>query len=289
MKRYCNLFLIVLGAFTAIFAIYLIYACCTLQQSQKEIKNSYAQHIVKADSMYLLLLNYNKDMAIYKQKVNDAILADSLINNVLKNTEHLTKAQSRKLQFIIENHFNQIDQLHNKYEEKLLKDSLRLCTERELLDGQTKTMIDLHLNKVEHEYSNITIWAAALTILFLVFSFYSIYKMDELIKQGNDGLKEIKRTRRESEQTKNQVEKECRKLLEEARRKTNEIASKYIRKLITLYNETKTEKEKVYNSKEQDFDTLVAKANLLIAQLNAYKDSIENSKQESNEEEEIKK
>ena len=60
-------------------------------------------------------------------------------------------------------------------------------------------MIDLHLNKVEHEYSNLTIWAAILTILFLVFSFYSIYKMDELLQQGNEGVKDIRSLRKDGE------------------------------------------------------------------------------------------
>lgn len=193
MKKSCNLFLCVLSLFTLIFIIYLVNAHCTLRQSQEKIKDCYAQHIVKADSMYLHLLKYNQEVVISKQKTNDAILTDSLIKVILSNTQHLTKAQSKKLQLILENHFNQLEQLHNKYEEKLLRDSLRLCTERELLDGQTKTMIDLHLNKVEHEYSNITIWGAVLTILFLVFSFYSMYKLDELINQGRNVIDRIEK------------------------------------------------------------------------------------------------
>ena len=76
---------------------------------------------------------------------------------------------------------------------------MRLCNERTLLEIQTKSMIDLHLNKVEHEYSNLTIWAAILTILFLVFSFYSIYKMDELLQQGNEGVKDIRSLRKDGE------------------------------------------------------------------------------------------
>lgn len=57
-------------------------------------------------------------------------------------------------------------------------------------------MIDLHLTKIDHEYNNITMWAAILTILFLVFSFYSIFKMDELIQQGREGVKDIKRLKK---------------------------------------------------------------------------------------------
>ncbi len=69
-------------------------------------------------------------------------------------------------------------------------------------------MIELHLNKIEHEYSNITMWGAVLTILFLVFSFYSIYKMDELIQQGNEGVKDIKDLKKEGRQNLDQLKKE---------------------------------------------------------------------------------
>lgn len=272
-------FLWVLAIFTVVFIAYMTYAHYTLSQSQEKIKDCYALHVEKADSMYMHLLGYNKDVVISKQKANDAILTDSLIKSILSNTQYLSKAQSKKLQFIIENHFSQVEQLHNKYEEKLLRDSLRLCTERELLDGQTKTMIDLHLNKVEHEYSNITIWAAALTILFLVFSFYSIYKMDELIQQGNEGIKDIRRMRRESEQTKDQVEKNIAKLLEEAKEKVDTVTKKHVRKLITMYTEAKEEKNNVFNTKEKEFNELLAKANTLFEQLKNYKDNLDKNEE----------
>lgn len=234
--KFGMVFLCVLAIFTVVFISYMTYAHYTLSQSQEKIKDCYALHIEKVDSMYSHLLIYNKEVVVSKQKVNDAILADSLINNVLTNTQYLSKAQSKKLQFIIENHFSQVEQLHNKYEEKLLRDSLRLCTERELLDGQTKTMIELHLNKVEHEYSNITIWAAALTILFLVFSFYSIYKMDELIQQGNEGLKDIRRIKGEGEKTKDQLKEDGKALLET----TQTSIDKLKKEGKTLLEETKT-------------------------------------------------
>lgn len=205
---YGKLFLVILCIFTFMFLCYLICAHCIFRESQETIKQCYVGHITKADSLYTHLLNYNKDIAIVKQKANDAILADSLIKSALLNTQHLSKAQSKKLQFIIESHFNEVEKLHNKYEDKLSRDSLRLCTERELLDGQTKAMIDLHLNKVEHEYSNITIWGAVLTILFLVFSFYSLYKIDELIRQGNEGLKDIKNIKGNGEKLIDKLEKD---------------------------------------------------------------------------------
>lgn len=114
---------------------------------------------------------------------------------------------------MLNSHFTKIDSLHRQYDEKLLRDSLRLNTERELLEGQTKAMLELHLNKIEHEYSNITMWGAVLTILFLVFSFYSIYKMDELIQQGNEGVKEIKNLKKEGKQDLDQLKTEKEKIV----------------------------------------------------------------------------
>lgn len=279
-------FLWVLAIFTVVFISYMTYAHYTLSQSQEKIKDCYALHIEKADSMYMHLLGYNKDVLISKQKANDAILADSLIKSILYNTQHLSTAQSKKLQLTIENHFRQTEQLHSKYEEKLLRDSLRLCTERELLDGQTKTMIDLHLNKVEHEYSNITIWAAVLTILFLVFSFYSIYKMDELIQQGNEGLKDIRRIKGEGEKTKEQLKTDSKALLDETKENVEKVTREHMRKLITMYTEVKAEKDIIFSTKEKEFNKLLTNANTLFEQLKEYKDKFDKLKKESDEERE---
>ena len=140
--KYARLFLIVLSIYTIIFMGYQIFAICNLNSSQDKIKNYYLEHIERVDSLYCKLGSNNK-------AILSTYMQDSIYNN-------------------------NIEQLYMEYEKVLKEDSLRLCNERTLLEIQTKSMIDLHLNKVEHEYSNLTIWAAILTILFLVFSFYSI-------------------------------------------------------------------------------------------------------------------
>ena len=165
--KYAKLFLIVLNVYTIVFMGYQIFAICSLNSSQDKIKNYYLDHIERVDSLYCNLGSNNK-------AILSAYMQDSIYNN-------------------------NIEQLYMEYEKVLKEDSLRLCNERGLLEIQTKSMIDLHLNKVEHEYSNLTIWAAILTILFLVFSFYSIYKMDELIQQGNEGVKDIRNLKKDGE------------------------------------------------------------------------------------------
>lgn len=165
--KYAKLFLIVLSLYTIVFMGYQIFAICSLNTSQDKIKNYYLGHIERVDSLYCNLGSNNK-------AILSTYMQDSIYNN-------------------------NIEQLYMEYEKVLKEDSLHLCNERALLEIQTKSMIDLHLNKVEHEYSNLTIWAAILTILFLVFSFYSIYKMDELIQQGNEGVKDIRNLKKDGE------------------------------------------------------------------------------------------
>lgn len=164
--KYAKLFLLVLSIYTIIFMGYQIFAVCNLNSSQDKIKNYYIEHIERVDSLYCRLGN------------NKAILSTYMNDSIYNSNIELLYAE------------------HNKV---LKEDSLLLYNERTLIEQQTKSMIDLHLNKVEHEYSNLTLWAAILTILFLVFSFYSIYKMDELLQQGNEGVKDIRSLRKDGE------------------------------------------------------------------------------------------
>lgn len=211
--KYGALFLWTLIGFAAIFITYLFCSHYSLRQSQEQIRKDYIAHIQKADSLYIHWTEYNNTVMFSGQKVNNTVFRDSIIKSTLSNRYKLSRNQYDNLILVLNSYFAKIDSLHRQYDEKLLRDSLRLNTERELLEGQTKTMLELHLNKIEHEYSNITMWGAVLTILFLVFSFYSIYKMDELIQQGNEGVKEIKNLKKEGKQDLDQLKTEKEKIV----------------------------------------------------------------------------
>lgn len=211
--KYGTLFLWTLIGFVILFATYLFGAHYSLKQSQEQIRTDYIAHIQKADSLYIHWTEYNNTVMLSAQKVNNTVFRDSIIKSTLSNKYRLSRSQYNNFISVLNSHFAKIDSLHRQYDEKLLRDSLRLNTERELLEGQTKAMLELHLNKIEHEYSNITMWGAVLTILFLVFSFYSIYKMDELIQQGNEGVKEIKNLKKEGKQDLDQLKTEKEKIV----------------------------------------------------------------------------
>ena len=193
---YGKFFLSVTGLFCCLFIGYLCYSSYTLNLSQKRIKDYYINHINKADSLCFSISAYNTVLFENIQKANNALLADSLIKYTLGSKQKLSENQYKDLSTIISNYYNQSIKIQEQHQSKLSRDSLQFNAERTLLEGQTKAMIDLHLTKIDHEYNNITMWAAILTILFLVFSFYSIFKMDELIQQGREGVKDIKRLKK---------------------------------------------------------------------------------------------
>lgn len=210
---------------------YLFYSHYSLKQSQEQIRTDYIAHIQKADSLYIHWTEYNNTVMLSGQKVNNTLFKDSIIKSTLSNTYRLSRTQYNNLILVLNSHFAKIDSLHRQYDDKLLRDSLRLNTERELLEGQTKTMLELHLNKIEHEYSNITMWGAILTILFLVFSFYSIYKMDELIQQGNEGVKDIKRLKKEGDDSITCVKTENNEQIKKLKEETEKIIKEHREKL----------------------------------------------------------
>lgn len=53
---------------------------------------------------------------------------------------------------------------------------------------ESKSLLELEFNKIQNEYDTLALWGGILTIVFLIFSFYSLFKTDDLVKQGRNGL-----------------------------------------------------------------------------------------------------
>lgn len=243
---YGKFFLSVTGIFCCLFIGYLCYSSYTLNLSQKRIKDYYINHINKADSLCFSISAYNTVLFENIQKANNALLADSLIKYTLGSKQKLSENQYKDLSTIISNYYNQSIKIQEQYQSKLSRDSLQLNAERTLLEGQTKAMIDLHLTKIDHEYNNITMWAAILTILFLVFSFYSIFKMDELIQQGREGVKDIKRLKKEGDDSITCVKTENNEQIKKLKEETEEIIKEHREKLESMSSSFSIQQNDLY-------------------------------------------
>ena len=243
--KYAKLFIIVLSIYTIIFMGYQIFAVYNLNSSQDKIKNYYLEHIERADSLYCKLGSNNK-------AILSAYMQDSIYDS-------------------------NIELLYLEYEKVLKEDSLRLCNERALIEMQTKSMIDLHLNKVEHEYSNLTIWAAILTILFLVFSFYSIYKMDELIQQGNEGVKDIRILKKNSEDLIEKLEATSKSEIEKTRNQIDDFIKEQQTRMVQTVSYIENENTK----KLSEFNQCFVDACNIVEQIKNLKNTIESENNQS--------
>ncbi len=243
-----TLFLIVLLIMVCAFIIYLFASNKTLLESQEKIKECHTEHIQKADSLYVNLITYNKELTCKLLECNTRIWADSLIRQSLKGNRALSNVQYKELSKLLSNHFENLDIFHKEYDSKIQRDSLLLIVEQNVLESQTKNMIDLHLNKIEHEYSNITMWAAVLTIVFLVFSFYSIFKMDELIKQGNDGVKDIKQLKRDGDKEVKELKNTTETLIKDTKMKVDIFIQKQQERMNTTFKAVVDRTDKIEQS-----------------------------------------
>ncbi len=283
---YGKFFLSVTGIFCCLFIGYLCYSSYTLNLSQKRIKDYYINHINKADSLCFSISAYNTVLFENIQKANNALLADSLIKYTLGSKQKLSENQYKDLSTIISNYYNQSIKIQEQYQSKLSRDSLQLNAERTLLEGQTKAMIDLHLTKIDHEYNNITMWAAILTILFLVFSFYSIFKMDELIQQGREGVKDIKRLKKVGDDSIAYIKAKNNEQITKLKEGTEQIIKEHREKLEGISSNFSVQQNDLYrradeylnglrrNSDEQSQKILSEYYNILQEQSKAYTQKI---------------
>lgn len=53
---------------------------------------------------------------------------------------------------------------------------------------KTLHLLELEFTKIQSEYEVLNLWCALLTIVFLIFSFFSIFKTNEMSRQGEEAL-----------------------------------------------------------------------------------------------------
>ena len=88
------------------------------------------------------------------------------------------------------------DQQLKKYESSHISGAKRAeLREKELekFHQEIKSLLELEYNRIQNEFESIEIWAAVLTIIFLIFSFYSLFKTEQLENQSKEELLKIKK------------------------------------------------------------------------------------------------
>lgn len=179
--KYGNSFLVLTTIFTILVVFAIILMHINFANSQQKIIETHNEHLAKTEACFA---------GIYDRLRNEPINCDSLI---------LTLERDRDLAKKITNYSsvkNLIVELANNMSYRTMADELKkdsLLINRQLADSQhaTNELLELNFNRIQHEYTVLALWAGVLMIVFLIFSFYSLYKTDDIAKQGKDSLKEI--------------------------------------------------------------------------------------------------
>ena len=178
-----NYFLTIL--IVSIFLIVCAYIWTSKEYKDRQQKIIDAQNcqLSKLDSImgsfYSQSMQLSKDTAYYKvlmdsiskSKNHKQVFVDSIVKSIISAS---IKTQANK-------------ELTNQ----LRKDSIFVQTQIGQIQNDTKIQLTLEFNKLQNEYYTLQLWGGILTIVFLIFTFYSLFKTDDLVKQGRDGLEKL--------------------------------------------------------------------------------------------------
>ena len=134
-------------------------------------------------------------------------------------------------------------------------DSLMLEHERVIALKQQNDMLENHLKTIDASYTNITIWGAVLSILFIVFSFFSIYKIEDTKKQMEGLFHEIKEKRVQMETEFNSW-KDSKN--QEYISDINSLKNIYANELESLFKDTKEKMELLGKSSAENLNKQVS-------------------------------
>lgn len=182
-NQYLKRFIKVLFFTVIAFIVVTVWSNTQFRRSRKDLAKALNTHIVHTKG----LLEASQGMYSDHQKyVTEELynLIDSLSRQPVKNQKMIASALKSCLDEI-KDLDGAIDNSELRHEFEIMKNDIDVTLE------YLNSHMQLHIDKMNNTVSTFELWAAVLTIIFLVFSFYSLYKVDELVKQGRDGVEYI--------------------------------------------------------------------------------------------------
>lgn len=222
-------------------------------KTQESIKYSHTTHIQSVES-YIEDFNKLIEDEYEQVVVNTTRILDSL-NNV-----------PRKKQGVIEKDFYagiiSSIKANSLTEASTFNHQFNLAQKELLLNQQNlERLLELHYAELDNQQMTLTIWAAVLSIIFLTFGFFAIFKIEESKKEAQDHLKI---TETKCNEIIGQIESNNTDLQAKLTRLDNSSTSydKKVEEINTLLNALKTSEEIIKQRTEdivQGYDNIDSK------------------------------
>lgn len=166
--------------------------------------------------MYSNYYFYNKSIASFDEKQKAIVTrVDGCISktdNAIANTVKYVPVNSDKK-----------DSLYADLQTKYLKS----LDDQKLHQESVKALLDLEFSKIQSEYESQEIWIGLITIVFLIFSFYSMMKTDQLEKQCRDDAQRIRNLTDENQTKFDEIKKKISTIDTEKKEKLDAIESDF--------------------------------------------------------------
>ena len=123
-----------------------------------------------------LMTMKDSQKAIVNEHINHVARIDSIfygMKNIILSNDTNVIANSQAL----------LNQLHN--------DSAMFRREVLLSQKEMNSLISLHIDKVENDYAQIGIWGGILSVIFIIFGFFAIFKIEETKTEAKTLLNDI--------------------------------------------------------------------------------------------------
>lgn len=192
----------------------------------------------------------------------------------------------RNISTIIDTHTSFYTDIEHRNKAIHPKDSTAQIFRQQLLmevkDIQTSTnaLLEAQYRKMQSEYNVLALWAAALMIIFLVFSIYSMFKVDEMQKQGRDTLDRLEGFSQKAKELSKEIDTKSKEQLTELENKAKE-------ELNTIKTQSNEEierlKEEITSTKSKFNDDVNEKTKEFENSINKYQTELKESTKSNND------
>lgn len=149
---------------------------------------------IMREDMNSILERYDKILAI--EKIENAKVDEADIKRLCDDLK-LTNTQRISLQTFVNGTLNHAVELSRVDLER----NAIVAAKADAMFNETRDILDSQFLKIQHETESLQIWCALITVVFLVFSFFSLFQSGEFVRKGEEGVVELKNLKNQAEAT----------------------------------------------------------------------------------------
>lgn len=155
----------------------------TYNDGQQTILKSYKESLALIDSLQKQNEDALNRVLSEREQTITKILSDTLIDSIRGLCPKQKEAVRRYVRPYLEVTTRELN-----VQEKI---KVNPNHEYQVLRDEIRSLLQLEFNKMQNEYEALEIWAAILTVVFLIFSFYSFFKTEKLEEDGRQSITRI--------------------------------------------------------------------------------------------------